>query len=187
MNSGSLRIDHTWTLFLDRDGVINRRIIGGYVTEWSQFEFLPGVLQAVKTFSDLFGRIIVVTNQQGISKGLMTEDSVQSIHLKMIEMVRIHGGKIDQAYFCGDFKDSGSLHRKPAPGMAYQAKKDYPEIDFNRSIMVGDSISDILFGKSVKMSTIFISTKSVLQNENPDLIDYVFPDLLSFSKYLFND
>ena len=184
MNSDSLRIDHTWTLFLDRDGVINRRIIDGYVTGWSEFEFLPGVFQAIKTFSDIFSRIIVVSNQQGVGKGLMTDDTVKSIHSKMVELITIHGGRIDQTYFCGDLRDSGSINRKPAPGMAHQAKKDYPEIDFNRSVMVGDLISDALFGKSLKMKTVLITDEVQIEEQNSGLIDMVFPGLLSFSQYL---
>ncbi|MEI7981828.1 MAG: phosphatase, partial [Bacteroidota bacterium] len=76
----NLKIDHTWTLFLDRDGVINRRIVGNYAKSCDQFEFIPGVLDAIRQFSLIFGKIIVVTNQQGIGKGLMSREDVTAIH-----------------------------------------------------------------------------------------------------------
>ena len=72
MNLQDLKIDRGWTLFLDRDGVINRRIVDDYVKSWDQFKFLPGVPDAIKRLAGVFGRIIVVSNQQGIGIGLMT-------------------------------------------------------------------------------------------------------------------
>ncbi len=73
-------IDESWTLFLDRDGVINRRLMGDYVKSLDEFEILPGVLGAIKNFSKKFGRIVIVTNQQGIGKGLMTNEDLNAVH-----------------------------------------------------------------------------------------------------------
>ena len=73
--------EENWTLFLDRDGVINRRLPGAYVQHWDQFEFLPGVLPALSILANYFAHLIIVTNQQGIGKGLMTESDLQKIHL----------------------------------------------------------------------------------------------------------
>ena len=83
MNLENLDINHSWTLFLDRDGVINQRIKGGYVTSWNKFECLDGVEEAISILSGIFSRIIVVTNQQGIGKGLMTVDQLAGIHQKI--------------------------------------------------------------------------------------------------------
>ena len=92
------QIDRTWTLFLDRDGVINKRIFGGYITTPSDFEFLPNAETAIAGFSKYFNRIIVVTNQQGIGKGLMTERNLFEIHSYMCDQIHLVGGKIDKCY-----------------------------------------------------------------------------------------
>jgi len=82
------RIDKSWTLFLDRDGVINERIVGDYVRNISQFKFIPGTIEALKILRKIFGRIIIVTNQRGIARGLMTEEDLISIHDYMLNELR---------------------------------------------------------------------------------------------------
>lgn len=152
------KIDKSWTLFLDRDGVINRRLLDDYVKSWSEFEFLPGVPEAIAGFSERFGRIVVVTNQQGIAKDLMTESDLQSIHNQMILEIQKVGGRIDKVYYCPHHRQDNCACRKPRIGMAEQAKADFPEIDFATSIMIGDTPSDIEFGKRAGMRTVFVST-----------------------------
>ena len=144
-------INEDWTLFLDRDGVINVRIIDGYVTKVEEFEFLPNVIEAFKIFKDKFKRIIVVTNQQGVGKGFMTIEDVNMVHNFMIQQLENHGGKIDKIYFCPQLKSVVDNYRKPSPKMAYLAKEDFPDIDLSKSIMVGDMNSDIEFGKNAGM------------------------------------
>lgn len=180
----SLKIDSTWTLFLDRDGVINKRIEGDYIRSWKQFEFLPGVQEAFRIFSGIFGRIIVVSNQQGIGKGLMTEDDVQGIHDKMIEEIQMRNGRIDKTYHSPFLDWENSIHRKPNVGMALKARKDFSEIRFKKAVMTGDSISDMVFGKRLKMKTVFICGNSKLIRQGHDVIDFVYPDLLSFANDL---
>lgn len=149
------------SLFLDRDGVINRHIIGDYVRTWDDFEFLPGVKEALKIFSGCFRHIFVVTNQRGVGKGLMTENDLEDIHGNMVYEIEKAGGRIDKIYFCAD-TDEGSINRKPNPGMALKAKEDFPEVDFTKSIMIGDGISDMDFGKSLNMKTILINNDNNL-------------------------
>lgn len=149
-------IDTTWTLFLDRDGVINTRKMGGYIEEVEEFVFLPGTLDAIKKCASIFGNIVVVTNQQGIGKGIMTEEQLQSVHQFMLEEVANHGGRIDTCYFAPDLAHMDSDLRKPKSGMGHLAKADYPTIDFSKSIMVGDSDSDIEFGMNLGMRTVRI-------------------------------
>lgn len=174
----NLNIDKDWTLFLDRDGVINHKIENDYVRKWSQFKFLPGVLKAIKGFSKIFGKIIIVTNQRGIRRRLMTEEDLWEIHENMLKKISRTGGKIDKIYYCPCDIDDNSRGRKPNIGMALQSKKDFPEINFSKSIMVGDSLSDMEFGKKSGMITIFISNN--LSNDlNMDNIDFKFKDLFS--------
>ena len=152
-----LNIDKKWTLFLDRDGVINKKIENDYVRNWEQFEFLPGVLEALNILSTIFGRIIIVTNQRGIGRGIMTKEDLEYIHKNMLNIFKANGIKIDAIYYCPhDYKKEKCTCRKPDIGMALQAKRDFPDIDFRKSVMVGDSISDIEFGLKLKMYTIFI-------------------------------
>lgn len=150
-------IDTSWTLFLDRDGVINKRLMGDYVKHTGEFELLPGVGEAMSLASSIFGRIVVVTNQQGIGKGLMTERNLSEVHAYCSELITGFGGRIDKYYFAPELAGSGDNSRKPEPGMALAAKADFPEIDFSRSLMIGDSDSDIAFGKKLGMKTVFIA------------------------------
>jgi histidinol-phosphate phosphatase family protein len=155
------KINSAWTLFLDRDGVINKKIDNNYVKQISEFEFLPNALKAIVSFSKIFGRIIVVTNQQGIGKGLMTDQDLQLVHHQLSDAVSKAGGKIDAIYYAPQLAKENSILRKPNIGMGSKAKEDFPEIDFNKSMMVGDSLSDIEFGKRLKMKTVFISDKEL--------------------------
>ena len=183
MNLKDLNIDKTWTLFLDRDGVINQRIIDGYVTRWEEFVFCPGVIEALNLLSNLFGRLIIVTNQQGIGKGIMTDNDLFIIHYRLMEEVNKAGGRIDKIYYSPFLDEQKNPMRKPDIGMAMLAKKDFPEIAFSKSIMVGDSLSDMGFGKNVDMYTVFISDEE-LKEEFKKQIDYFSFHLLDFARKL---
>ncbi len=152
-------IDTTWTLFLDRDGVINVRLVDDYVKNSGEFEFISGSPEAIAQLSKKFGRTVVVTNQQGIGKGLMTETDLAQIHDKMKDGVTEVGGKIDAAYHAPNLASENSSLRKPDTGMAVLARRDFPLINYQKSVMVGDSDSDIAFGIACGMQTVFIGTK----------------------------
>ncbi len=172
--------DNTWTLFLDRDGVINKRPPGDYVKTWEEFEFLPGVLDALEILSGKFSRIIIITNQQGIGKGLMTSEDLQEIHDKMTTVITENGGRIDAVYYCPDLATDIPNCRKPGISMAQQAQKDFPEIVFSKSIMAGDTLSDMQFGKNAGMRNVFINNGD--ENVIPNMFDLTFKDLYSFAK-----
>jgi histidinol-phosphate phosphatase family protein len=184
MNLKDLTIDHSWSLFLDRDGVINKRRGGDYVKKWEEFEFLPGVLEALASLTPVFGKLFIVTNQQGIGKGLMRESDLEKIHDQMMLEIRVMGGKINKVYHSPYRDEEHSVFRKPNIGLARKAKIDFPEIRFEKSIMAGDSMTDMQFGKNAGMFTVFISNDKSLIKDNMDLIDFVFPDLESFAGYL---
>jgi len=177
------KITKHWTLFLDRDGVINEEKAESYVFSPDEFIFYPGVLNALKLFSDKFGKIIVVTNQRGVGKELMTEKDLAMIHQKLLTSARHEGATIDGIYYCSSL-DNKDPDRKPNPGMALQARRDFPGIDFRRSIMVGNNLSDMHFGKSAGMFTVFIKTTHPNQEfPHPD-IDRVFDSLIEFARAL---
>lgn len=180
MNSFIKNIDNSWCLFLDRDGVINKRIFGGYVSTWEEFEFLPDVKNALRLFSEVFKYIFIITNQQGIGKGMMSENSLAEIHSNMISEIELAGGRITKIYHCPDLAQKPDNCRKPSPYMAQKAKADFPDIDFKNSIMIGDSKSDILFGKNLNMYT-------VLQKTSEDVsvsANMKINNLLEFAKML---
>lgn len=162
-------IDSSWTLFLDRDGVINQRKWGGYIQTREEFVFLDGVKEAIAVFSERFRYIFVVTNQQGIGKGLMTVRNLEEIHRYMSGEIEAAGGKLTKCYFAPELKQENSSLRKPNSGMALQAAKDYEGIDFAKSVMVGDTDSDIEFGKRLGMKTVRVKTDEP-ENTEADLV-----------------
>ncbi len=176
-------IDKSWTLFLDRDGVINHEKKLSYILHRGEFVFYDGAREAMKIFNELFGHIIIVTNQRGIGKKLMTDEDLHDVHNFMLEEVTLSGGRIDSIYYCSSM-DNDSYERKPNPGMAYKAQNEFPLIDFKKSIIVGNNLSDMAFGRNAGMFTIFVATTHpdiVLPNP---LIDYRFDDLYKAALYL---
>ena len=167
MNSLIEQIDHTWTLFLDRDGVINERLIDTYVKTIDEFKFIEGSKEAIVYFSKIFNHIFVVTNQQGIGKGYMTERNLFEVHDYMTKEIEKSGGQITAIFFAPQLASENSDYRKPNTGMGLKAKELYPSIDFNKCIMIGDSNSDIEFGKKLGMITVKIG-EELSTNENAD-------------------
>ena len=178
-------IDKTWTLFLDRDGVIDVDKEDSYIFNRHEFFFLEGVLASVKKLNETFGTIVMVTNQKGIGKGLMTVADLDDIHAYMMGEITAHGGRIDKIYYAADIDDNHP-DRKPQPGMAFKAKKDFPQIDFNKSMMVGNRVTDMEFGRNAGMHTVFLTTTNPeVPFPNP-LIDARFESLYSFTHALNN-
>jgi histidinol-phosphate phosphatase family protein len=180
MNLKTLNINTSWTLFLDRDGVINKKLENDYVKHWIEFEFNDKVTDALKILAPLFNKIVVVTNQQGIGKGIYRPEDLELIHKNMLYEINYLGGRIDKVYYSPYLEKEQHPTRKPAIGMALQAKKDFSEIDFNKSIIVGDSISDMQFGKNAGMQTVFIGSTPI----NNQLIDFQFNSLFEFANAL---
>ena len=149
-------IDFSWTLFLDRDGVINKKIKDGYVKNIDEFIFLPKVIEALSLLTPMFHKIIIVTNQQGIGKGLMDKNDLDKIHQHFIQQVNLHHGRIDAIFFAPQLEQENSLMRKPNIGMALSAQNEFSTIDFKKSIMVGDSESDMNFAKNSSMFGVYI-------------------------------
>lgn len=174
-----------WTLFLDRDGVINQRLPNRYVEYWKDFEFTYRCLDAIKLFKGYFDTIVVVTNQQGIGKGLMKKEQLESLHDKMISEIKNHGGDINKAYYCPGLRENNPPCRKPNTGMGWQAKKDFPTIDFQKAIMVGDSFSDMEFGWQLGMKTIFIEGKEEENERTANIpVDGRFENLWQLAEFL---
>lgn len=172
-------MDGSWALFLDRDGVINERIVDDYVRNTDEFKLLPGVTEALRIAGDLFKTIVVVTNQQGIGRGLMTERNLSEVHDYCLQLIAEGGGRIDRFYFAPNLWQENSALRKPNTGMALLAQHDFPWIDFSHAVMIGDSDSDIQFGLQLGMKTIYIS-----QTEMHTEADHTVSSLLDAIKWI---
>ncbi len=180
----AIKTEKNWTLFLDRDGVINQRIPGNYVQYPNEFKFINGSDTAIHIFSKYFKIIVVVTNQQGVGKNIMAHENLHKVHEFMIEGINRVGGRVDKVYYCPELAKNNPKCRKQNIGMGLQAQKDFPDINFEKSVMVGDSISDIQFGNLLGMKTVFVETKNAKEIElakNED-IDFQFADLISFAQ-----
>lgn len=149
-----------WSLFLDRDGVLNRRIPGGYVRTVDELEVLDGVVEAVSRLASRAGRIVVVTNQAGVGKGLMTATALEEVHRTLVERLTATGGRIDGVFVCPHRVEARCGCRKPAPGLAWQAVHRFPDIDLAKSVMVGDSVTDCQFAEAAGMRSVFIGERS---------------------------
>ena len=177
------KIDTGWTLFLDRDGVINHEKKDDYIRNWQEFRFYDDVKDAFKILSKRFGKIIIVSNQKGIGKGLMQEEDLAGIHRNMQKEIETSGGKIDGIYYCTSI-DPKNPCRKPNPGMAFQAREDFRDIDLGKSLIAGNKPSDMLFGKNAGMYSVFIaSTHPETPFPHPN-IDLRFNSLFEFAKAL---
>ena len=135
------------TLLLDRDGVINRLRSGDYVKTVHEFEWLPGVLDALAGAASKFKGIYIITNQRGVGKGVMSEDDLRHLHAWMLERIEAAGGRIDGIYVCTAVSDSDPC-RKPSRGMFDRLLQDHPETDPRTCVMIGDSESDMLFARN---------------------------------------
>jgi histidinol-phosphate phosphatase family protein len=177
------KINNNRTLFLDRDGVINHQKEGGYILQWQEFVFYEGVLEAMPILAAHFHYIFIVTNQRGVGKGLMSENELHHIHHHMKRNIEQAGGRIDGIYYCPATTPESPC-RKPNTGMALQAKKDFPAVDFNMATMVGNSISDMEFGKGIGANTVFLTTTQPTVDPADTRIDAVYKSLAAFAASL---
>lgn len=144
-------------VFLDRDGVLNRKALPGqYITRAEDLVLLPGVEEAIAALNRSGRKVIVVTNQRGIALGLYSQEELSRIHHKLRAELATHGGMLDAIYVCPH--EAGQCNcRKPLTGLFEQAFADYPEASPSRSVMVGDSLRDIEAGVRAGMATVLIT------------------------------
>lgn len=142
-------------LILDRDGVINNTKANSYISNIEEFSFTEGFLSNIVKLSNTYKRIFIATNQRGVGKGYMTKGDLDKIHFWMLERIKSMGGRIDKIYTSIGV-DSSDILRKPNIGMAKQIQHDYPEVQFEKTVVVGDSFSDRLFADNINAKYIHL-------------------------------
>jgi histidinol-phosphate phosphatase family protein len=150
------------TLFLDRDGVINVKLEGRYVRNTDEFEFMIGSETAISKLSKIFNRILIVTNQQGIAKGIMSDKDLGVLHEYMLFELKKNGGVIQKIYYCPHLATESCNCRKPNPGLIQQAMIDFPEIKLEQSYLIGDSDTDIIAGNKMGLITVKVDNEYTL-------------------------
>ena len=171
-------------LFLDRDGVLNVYRSNDYVKCWDEWTWIDGAREALAKAAKEFRHICIISNQRGISKGLFTMTDLEDVHRHMLRDIAEAGGRIDHIYICTDKEGE---NRKPNPGMALQAKRDYPEIDFRSVLMVGDMESDIEFGYRLGMQCCYLSKGEPVPETVHDKTDWIEEDLKCMEKHIIGE
>ena len=161
------------TLFLDRDGVINVKLDGQYVKNTDEFDFIKGSEMAISKLSKIFNRILIVTNQQGIAKGIMSDNDLDVLHEYMLFEIKKNGGEIDKIYYCPHLATESCNCRKPNPGLIQQAMIDFPEIKLEQSYLIGDSDTDIIAGNKMGLITVKVDNEYTLSKWCDELFSVI--------------
>jgi len=146
------------TVFLDRDGVLNRHIADGYVTRWDEFVMLPGVPTALRQLLNTGFRLVIVSNQAGVAKGFLSCDDLIHITSMSLRKLGKDGAEVDGAFFCLHQAVDDCPCRKPKPGLLRRAAHFFPT-DFSRSFLIGDSRNDVLAGAAMACRTIHLAAR----------------------------
>lgn len=177
----------TNAVFLDRDGVINRkRPEGQYVTRWEELELLPGVVEGIASLNQAGFRVIVVSNQRCVAKGLISTADLEDIHRRMLEILARGGAKIDAIYYCPHETGDGCNCRKPAPGMLLEAARAMG-IELLSSWMIGDSNSDVEAGKKAGCKTIRLLATNSCGFAGNGAADFVAESLLDAARKILSE
>lgn len=158
------------TVFLDRDGVINACAREhDYIKNWEEFRFLKGAAEGIRALNEAGYQIVVVTNQRGVARGIMTAETVDEIHKRMRRELQRRGARIDAVFVC-PHNDGECDCRKPKPGLFLRAEKVL-SIDKAASWMVGDSESDVVAGARYGVRTILLGSGGTADRFGNNLID----------------
>ena len=144
------------TIFIDRDGVINENR-SDYVKSWDEFRFLPGSGEAIAALTKAGHRIVVCTNQAGVAQGLISIETMDDIHRRMLAAIREMGGGIEKVYACTHSKFADCDCRKPRPGMLLRASREL-YLDMSDGVFIGDSITDMQAGRAAGVRTLLVLT-----------------------------
>jgi D-glycero-D-manno-heptose 1,7-bisphosphate phosphatase len=176
------------TVFVDRDGVINTNR-SDYVTAWDHFEFLPGALAGLELLAAQGLRIIVVTNQSVVNRGLASQDEIDGLHARMLDVVTSHGGRIEAVFSCPHRPDEGCVCRKPEPGLLVEAAHKLG-ILLQEAILIGDHPTDLEAARRAGCASILVLSGRTVSWPSDDALPegcvVVLPDLLTAARHIVN-
>lgn len=168
------------TFFLDRDGTINRGAAeGDYVRAPEEVELLPGAAEAIRLLNELPAKVVVVTNQRGIARGLMDEDDLAAVNARLEALLAAEGAHLDAILHCPHEKDECEC-RKPGPGMFERAVREVPGASLDGAAMIGDSAIDVEAGNRLRLTTVRLGPSAPGDPEP----GFEAPDLLAAVKRL---
>jgi D-glycero-D-manno-heptose 1,7-bisphosphate phosphatase len=144
------------TVFIDRDGVINENR-ADYVKSWDEFRFLPESREAIASLTRAGHRIVVCTNQAGVAQGLISSETMEDIHRRMMAAIEEVGGVVEKVYACTHSKTADCDCRKPRPGMLLRAGREL-NLDMSDAVFIGDSITDMQAGSAAGVRTMLVLT-----------------------------
>ena len=163
-------------IFLDRDGVTNERPPKAeYVCKPEDFKWLPGAKEALKKLDEAGYFIILISNQAGIARGVMTVDDFEKVQAKMVADLKEIGVRVGAVYYCPHGWDDNCECRKPKPGMLYQAQKDY-SINLTECVLIGDDERDIITAHNANMKGILVNDKYSLNDAVDDVLNGIVKD-----------
>lgn len=162
------------TVFLDRDGTVNRDT--GYIKTPEELELLPGVPEAIARLNEAGARVVLITNQSGIARGLFTVATLRAIHARLLDLLEPHGARVDAIFYCPHHPDDGCTCRKPQPGMIERAATDLG-IDVTTAYMIGDQRRDVELARRVGARAVLVTSGPIGVETVADLQrDGIHPD-----------
>jgi D-glycero-D-manno-heptose 1,7-bisphosphate phosphatase len=171
-------------VLLDRDGVINRRMIGGYITSWEEFDFLPGALRGLRLLAKSGFRTIVVSNQAGVGKGLIRPGALEELTRRFVQRTGKYGGRIHAVYYCPHRPEDACDCRKPKPGLLLKAQAEH-KFRFADACLIGDSEGDLLAARAVGCPAVLIGNGEPIASDRlSDFAYRVFPNLYAAARYI---
>ena len=156
-------------IFLDRDGVISKFTPDDYVKKWEEFEFLPGAIEGLKILFNAGYKIVIISNQAGIRKGLFTEEDLEEVTNRMLNVLKKENIHIEKIYYCIHTDEDNCECRKPKPGLFFRANEEICPVEFSGTFFIGDHLTDIEAGKNAGTKTILLlSGRTVSEDEIKD-------------------
>lgn len=176
-------------VFIDRDGVISILIPNDYIKKWEEFEFIPQGVEGLKILSDAGYKVIIISNQSGVNKGLFTEKDLEKITENMIKELKNKGiENILKVYYCIHTKEENCDCRKPKVGLFKKAEEEFGKIDFSKTFFIGDSDIDVIAGKNIGAKTILVLTGKIRASQETEeweiKPDYIFPSLKEAAEFI---
>ncbi len=171
-------------VLVDRDGVINRRMVGGYVTAWEEFQFLPGVLEGLALLARHDVSAIVISNQAGVGKGLLTPAALEIITQSFLREVHQRGGRIRGVYYCPHRPEDACDCRKPKPGLIFQAQRRHG-FRLHQTYLIGDSPTDLAAAQAAGCPALLIAENSAPPASlSPPAAQNVFTSLAEAARFV---